>query len=271
MIPKSYLRRMSKYENAWKDKIELAIVSQFAEAASQLEVDGFSADIRVSSYPIEKVLEDMIMAVVPKEIDLNISTYERMFKASKPTSKAKKVARKYAKSRPVKGMVKRITETTKRLIKIAIEQAIEKEYPLAKVVRIIMETAKGIAKYRAERIARTEIVRHMAFSNYTSAIAMKVWVKKEWSAIDDKRTRDTHRGLDGQKKELWQPFRTKNGEIWYPCDPKAVPAETINCRCALMYIPVRDANGLPQMFKPAQLEKIAAANELLGIAVEEYN
>lgn len=63
---------------------------------------------------------------------------------------------------------------------------------------------------------------------------MGIHVMKQWMATKDKRTRDSHADLDGQKAELDEPFITINGnEIMQPGDPAAAPEEVYNCRCTL--------------------------------------
>lgn len=69
---------------------------------------------------------------------------------------------------------------------------------------------------------------------------------KEWMAVNDKRTRDSHADLDGTTAELDEPFKTMYGDtIMYPGDPDAEPAETYNCRCSIetRIIGFRGSNG----------------------------
>lgn len=67
------------------------------------------------------------------------------------------------------------------------------------------------------------------------AQAMGINVKKKWLATLDKRTRDAHRNLDGQVQEIDKPFKSDFGDIDYPGDFHAHPANVYNCRCTLIY------------------------------------
>lgn len=67
------------------------------------------------------------------------------------------------------------------------------------------------------------------------ARAMGINVKKKWLATLDKRTRDAHRNLDGQVQEIDKPFKSDFGDIDYPGDFHATPANVYNCRCTLIY------------------------------------
>lgn len=65
---------------------------------------------------------------------------------------------------------------------------------------------------------------------------MGINVKKQWLATSDGRTRDSHRHLDGQIRDVDKPFKSDFGRIDYPGDPKAHPADVYNCRCTLVYV-----------------------------------
>ena len=65
---------------------------------------------------------------------------------------------------------------------------------------------------------------------------MGIKVQKQWLATLDNRTRDAHAMLDGQIKDIDEPFDSELGEIMYPGDPSADPANVYNCRCTLVYI-----------------------------------
>lgn len=61
-------------------------------------------------------------------------------------------------------------------------------------------------------------------------------VKKQWMATLDSHTRDAHQDLDGQVQEVKEPFQSILGDIMYPGDPGAEPANVYNCRCTLIYV-----------------------------------
>lgn len=65
---------------------------------------------------------------------------------------------------------------------------------------------------------------------------MGICVVNVWSAALDMRTRHEHRELDGQKREVGEPFVVpSSGEkILYPGDPDAAAHLLYNCRCALV-------------------------------------
>lgn len=91
-----------------------------------------------------------------------------------------------------------------------------------------------IPKNNAMRIARTEAHRiqcKAAMDAQNKAKEKGADVVKQWDASLDKRTRDSHRKVDGEIRELDESF--SNG-LKYPGDPNGRPEEVINCRCALL-------------------------------------
>lgn len=89
---------------------------------------------------------------------------------------------------------------------------------------------------RAMRIARTEGHRIQANSAFDAQLAAKeagADIVKQWDATLDGRTRKNHRKLDGQIRELEEPFEVGGMKAMYPSG-FGRPEEDINCRCALM-------------------------------------
>ena len=59
-------------------------------------------------------------------------------------------------------------------------------------------------------------------------------LEKQWLATSDSRTRDWHRELNGKTAGINEAFENAMGEIRYPGDPQAKPANVYNCRCTLL-------------------------------------
>lgn len=104
------------------------------------------------------------------------------------------------------------------------------------------EMAQGIALMtkaplsRARTIVRTEAGRVQEQANFDAAQKAKsagADVVKQWSAVLDGKTRDTHRELDHQIREMDKPFETHGKKAMYPHD-FGDPAEDCNCRCTLL-------------------------------------
>ena len=102
------------------------------------------------------------------------------------------------------------------------------------------QVAKQLSNYtkigynNAVRIARTEGHRvqvQSAMDACYNAKDMGADVVKQWDAALDKRTRASHAKVDGEIRELDEPF--SNG-LMFPSDPNGGASEVVNCRCALL-------------------------------------
>lgn len=121
--------------------------------------------------------------------------------------------------------------------------------------------AGGITAKRAKTITRTEAGRvqeQATFDAANKALAAGADVVKQWSAIRDGKTRDTHRTLDGQVREVNEPFTVGGHEAMHP-HGFGIAAEDCNCRCTMLTRAraALDADELKQM------QERAAAHGLL--------
>ena len=85
--------------------------------------------------------------------------------------------------------------------------------------------------FRTKTIARTEGHRIQQTSTADAQQAAKdkgANVVKQWDATLDGKTRESHRRVDGEIRELDEKF--SNG-LMYPGDPSGGAAEVVNCRC----------------------------------------
>ena len=101
------------------------------------------------------------------------------------------------------------------------------------IARNIQHTT-DVDKNKAMRIARTEGHRISQEATYNVQVRAKergADIVKQWDSTLDSRTRDSHRKLDGEIRELDEKF--SNG-LMYPSDPNGTAGEVINCRCALL-------------------------------------
>lgn len=102
---------------------------------------------------------------------------------------------------------------------------------------------------RAMRIARTETVTAANGAAVIYAKKSNLVLDKIWIAVKDKRTRHSHRNVDGSIVNYDAPFNVGGAEMMQPgarTQPNGlpVPAEQIvNCRCTVAFIPKRDSNG----------------------------
>jgi SPP1 gp7 family putative phage head morphogenesis protein len=118
----------------------------------------------------------------------------------------------------------------KKTITQEVSRGIASSLPYSDIARNIANVARtGLSN--AKRITRTEGHRIQQTSTRDAQEAAKAKgadVVKQWDAALDSRTRDSHRRVDGEIRELDEKF--SNG-LMFPGDPAGGAAEVINCRC----------------------------------------
>ena len=121
-----------------------------------------------------------------------------------------------------------------RKVNNAITQGIIQGESVDKVMRRLCDNLSTQNENKMRMFARTAIneAESAGRQKQMEDSAKKgIRIEKEWLATLDSRTRDTHRHLDGQRKPYNEPFESDLGDIMFPCDPKADPANVYNCRC----------------------------------------
>lgn len=129
-------------------------------------------------------------------------------------------------------MGKDITDLKKKITG-EISRGLSSGQMYSEITRNIAGWAR-IPKNNAVRIARTEAHRIQTKASMNACNKAKekgADVVKQWDASLDGKTRDSHRAVDGEIRELDEKF--SNG-LMYPGDPSGAAEEVINCRCALL-------------------------------------
>lgn len=96
-----------------------------------------------------------------------------------------------------------------------------------------IRNASGVPLKRAKAIVRTDGHRIQQASAEDARQAAKeagADVVKQWDSVLDGETRDSHRALDGQIREVNEPFSYGGKKAMYPGE-FGDPAEDCNCRC----------------------------------------
>ena len=103
---------------------------------------------------------------------------------------------------------------------------------LAKRLQSVTEMNRASA-IRNARTAVTGAECRGRQDSYERAEENGIHIKREWISAIDGRTRHTHRLLDGQLADVDKPFKSELGDIMFPGDPSADPANVYNCRCTI--------------------------------------
>lgn len=140
-----------------------------------------------------------------------------------------------------------------------------------------------LSRARALRIARTEVNaaiqagRHELLEEL-SAETGGLMGGKEWIAILDSKTRQSHWDADGQIKRVDEPFLIGGHPAQYPGDPQLPVGERANCRCIVLSAtldevlekPPLTARDVPARVE-ADAEEFARAEASLDVSVLSGN
>ena len=99
-----------------------------------------------------------------------------------------------------------------------------------------MMNVQEMNKTQAIRSARTIVTgaeNKGRQDSYKRAEEDGIVMKREWIATNDGRTRHWHAELYGVEVDVDEPWVNDFGEIMFPGDPSADPANTYNCRCSM--------------------------------------
>lgn len=136
------------------------------------------------------------------------------------------------------GLYKSLGVDTKHLrevIAAEISRGIASNMSFSEMARNIANQT-GVAKSRARSIVITESHRIQEEASQDARVEAKkkgANVFKQWDATLDGKTRDTHRRLDGQIREVDEPFEIDGKTAMYPGD-FGLAEEDCNCRCVAL-------------------------------------
>lgn len=214
-----------KQSKVYQKQYQEALKKQVSSILDNMQVEEFKT---VDEY-LKKCYEDGFVGVM---YDLNGQGIPLCF----PMDQESIVRAVQLDSKISKGLYSRLDEDIallKRKITAQISRGISTGMTFAQV-------AKQLAAYtnigfnNAVRIARTEGHRIQIQAGMDACFKAQdkgADVVKQWDSTLDKRTRKSHQHVDGEIRELDEPF--SNG-LMYPGDPSGGASEVVNCRCALL-------------------------------------
>lgn len=124
----------------------------------------------------------------------------------------------------------------KKQIRAQITSSILQGESIPDIAKHLMQRIPEMNKAGAVRTARTAVTSAQnggRLASYEKADQMGIKVRKVWVATKDGDTRKSHQKLDGQTVDWDEPFHSILGDIEYPGDPSAKPANVYQCRCTM--------------------------------------
>lgn len=120
-----------------------------------------------------------------------------------------------------------------------IHYAIEEGFSGSKLAKTLRETMDGMSKVQSMAIARTEttLVYNAGHQAAYDELKADGEIKgKQWLAVSDKDTRESHSQADGQEVAADEDFSVGGESAPYPGHWSLSPEERVNCRCATIAI-----------------------------------
>ena len=123
----------------------------------------------------------------------------------------------------------------KKTVRMELSRGIAQSYSYAQIAKNIRNQTT-IGFNRSMRIARTEghrVTQQATLDSQYKAKDAGADVVKQWDSTLDGRTRPSHRALDGQIRELDEPFEISGRKAMYP-GGFGIASMDVNCRCVLL-------------------------------------
>ena len=221
---RQYYKVLNKYFKEFANKIEIAY-----QTRSQIMLD---MELRKQADKLKLILTTLYRSVAYAFKDYALG---RFFSKDFDDDFENQLAEFIALNTGV--WVADIDETTRKRLAKVIDNSYNDGLSVEATGVALRNTVIGMGVYRANLISRTEVHRVAGFANEAVAENMKIdGTVKEWVAIQDARTRLSHSIAAGQRVPLESDFVVGGERLKYPGDPKGSAGNTINCRCASIYI-----------------------------------
>lgn len=239
--------KRNKFENRYILVIRKALNDQFRELSNKITSDNIRSDFQIETYFLERAVEDLYIEVGKtfardqyRRIRGKKGHSAYLIKQEDDWSAYMSNYARYQAGKRITSINKNTRDTALKIIREALEIAVAEGLGADETARVIKNTLveKGVEmnKWRALRIARTEIVTASNIGSILGAKESGYPMVKYWISTYDDRTRDTHRNIEAQNpKSMDEGFRVGAYLMECPGDPDAGPEETINCRCTIAF------------------------------------
>jgi SPP1 gp7 family putative phage head morphogenesis protein len=230
---------------ALRDRLEARGAREIG-AAMTAQGEAIAEAIEAEDFPVFAFVEDTVAAAIIDLWRATITTFA--------TRTARSIEERYAKTDDWLEIVTRFLETegakliedifgtTREVVRAIIEQGVQDGDTVREIAARLRTDWPELSRIRSERIARTEVMRASNYGSVEGArdIAERAGLElqKVWYAAIDDRTRESHVYMHGEPAPLDGVFILNGIPCQYPGDSSLPAAETINCRCTMLYEPV---------------------------------
>lgn len=218
-------------------KAELAKVGAAAASAYRAErsIDGA---LRTHAEDVQRIILSTLMATgvafgkrARKTVGKEHGVVERKDTEEEMQARIATFARSRART-----SMARVSATTQRIINRVIVQGVKDGDEREDIAtQIEVRTGGQIGEARAAVIANTEVHTAANAGELEGVRSLDIPLRKEWLSMNDELVREDHQDVNGDEVELDDTFDVGGEALQYPGDPNGSPAQTVNCRCVMVY------------------------------------
>lgn len=211
------------YQKRWQESVyqQVSDVLETMQDEQYRTIDAFLNDCYTDNYV--GVMYDLTQQGIPVAVPIQ---HDQVVKAVTTDSKL---------SQRLYSAMGKYLKPLKKKVAAELSRGFASNLHYSDIARNI-EAAAHIGLSNAQRIARTEGHRIQCAAALDAQKAAKeagADVVKQWDSTLDGRTRKSHRKLDGQIREIDEPFEVNGHKAQAP-GQFGRPEEDINCRCAIL-------------------------------------
>jgi len=133
--------------------------------------------------------------------------------------------------------VAQVSKTTKSKIRRELAQGVAEGETIFELSKRLESMYRKFSDYRAERIARTEVISASNLGSHVAAQSTGIKFRKTWLSTFDRRTRSWHSSAHGQARDMDALFDVHGEKLMWPGDSShgATGTNVIQCRCTQTY------------------------------------
>lgn len=250
----------SRYEKAFYAPVKRALKKQISSLTTILVEQGPQAALNavVIDFSMTPVIQSLYTTVGVAKANEQLSELRRIPKVEQKrrtlgfNGEWTRQILEYFQLNLFNKVVLPINETTQDYIRDVINRGTIEGWSIQRMVEEIER--EDYLDGRVRRILRTETNRAINYGQLIADEKYEFKTQKRWIAVHDNRTRHAHLSADGQTVNQDGTFTVAGELMKFPGDPNASGKNTINCRCFMELVPMRDERGrlIPKDGQPAK-------------------
>ena len=247
----SYRSLYNRLVKEFTPKIEATLRQQIKFFTHTYEQHPYVTPDIIPSRPIRVALKKVYIVAGLSNATKVFRSIKAQTKGTSRNDKWTWVIAEYLKNNGLDKVSIDITDTLKDKIKAEIIKGQEQGWGVDKIARNLNDAE--FPNWMAKRIVRTELNKASNIGAMVAAADLNIEVNKEWLSAQDDRTRriprDAYDHLDmngktvGFDERFIVPSTKSIDAMLHPGDPDASVGNIVNCRCTLVFVPVRNKEG----------------------------